>query len=173
MKYWLVRAGSIALAVIFAFAVHNYVKGMSGDLPTRLVVLSGLYVTLAVSLNLINGITGQFSIGHAAFYMVGAYTAGALSNGWMTQFGWPAEIKMFVLMLIAAASAAVAGLIVGLPSLRLRGSHPRLRRDPPDHRAKHAGHRRRLWDGCEGEVQARLDGRPPRHPLHRCLPQPS
>ncbi|RYG64953.1 branched-chain amino acid ABC transporter permease, partial [bacterium] len=41
----------------------------------RLAVLAGIYVTLAVSLNLVNGITGQFSLGHIGFYAMGAYTA--------------------------------------------------------------------------------------------------
>ena len=67
----------------------------------------------AISLNYLTGCAGLISIGHAAFYAVGAI-AGAVTG---TQWGWP-----FPLVLIAAALAgAVAGVVAGLPSLRVRG----------------------------------------------------
>lgn len=121
--YWLVRLGSILLAVAFAFGVHKFALGTTGDLTTRLIFLASIYVTLSVSLNLINGITGQFSIGHAAFYMVGAYTAGAVTNYYSIKWGMPGELKMVILVALGAMAAAAAGFIVGLPSLRLRGDY--------------------------------------------------
>ncbi|MDB6053892.1 MAG: inner-rane translocator [Verrucomicrobiales bacterium] len=86
-------------------------------------------ITLAVSLNLINGYTGQFSLGHAGFMGIGAYSAAAV-----TLFAGPAFLKIFpysgsplILFLMAAIiagiSAALVGLIVGIPSLRLRGDY--------------------------------------------------
>jgi len=95
------------------------------DYQQRLVILAALYVTLAVSLNLINGITGQFSIGHAAFYQIGAYSAGYISHRWITELGHspPRILWLFGMLLAGAAFAAVAGLIVGLPSLRLKGDY--------------------------------------------------
>jgi branched-chain amino acid transport system permease protein len=76
-----------------------------------LLTLIGINVLLALSLNLITGFCGQISLGHAAFYGVGAYTGAMLTTG-----GLP-----FAVALIAAALvAAVAGLIVGLASLRVR-----------------------------------------------------
>src|SRR6202022_4529054 len=67
----------------------------------------------ALSLNYLTGCAGLISIGHAAFYAVGAI-AGAVTG---TQWGWP-----FPLVLIAAALAgAAAGVVAGLPSLRVRG----------------------------------------------------
>ncbi|MCC7433851.1 MAG: branched-chain amino acid ABC transporter permease [Methanoregulaceae archaeon] len=122
MKFFAVRAGSIALAVAACFALQSFAVG-KGDLFFRLVFLAGLYVTLAVSLNLINGITGQFSIGHAAFYMVGAYGAGYMANNYAGSWGLKGPLLMLVLLLIGAVVAAVAGLVVGLPSLRLRGDY--------------------------------------------------
>jgi branched-chain amino acid transport system permease protein len=80
-----------------------------------------------VSLNLINGYTGQFSLGHAGFMAVGAYVAAMLT----TMFG-PALLPilggqpwlLFLLaLLVGGAAAAVAGLIVGVPSLRLKGDY--------------------------------------------------
>jgi branched-chain amino acid transport system permease protein len=89
----------------------------------RLVVLSGLYVTLSVSLNLINGITGQFSIGHAAFYQIGAYLGGYLTDRFFMKAHMPDLIWLVMMMLAGALGAAIAGFVVGLPSLRLRGDY--------------------------------------------------
>jgi len=72
-------------------------------------------IILAVSLNLINGFTGQLSLGHAGFMAVGAYAAVI-----MTQFlGQPFAVGIIV----ACAAAAVAGFIIGVPTLRLRGDY--------------------------------------------------
>ena len=76
-------------------------------------VLAGIYVILTLSLNLVTGFCGQFSLGHAGFYGIGAYTAALLAVTW----GSP-----FVLNLVAAAAAAgAAGFLIGLPTLRLGG----------------------------------------------------
>jgi branched-chain amino acid transport system permease protein len=88
-----------------------------------IVMLVGINIILAVSLNLINGITGQFSLGHAGFMAVGAYTAAAFTvyaGPRLALPGW----GIYVLSLVAAAvAAALMGLLVGLPSLRLRGDY--------------------------------------------------
>jgi branched-chain amino acid transport system permease protein len=86
--------------------------------------LVGIYVTLAVSLNLINGITGQFSIGHAAFYQIGAYTAALLGSTFFKKMadGY-SPLWILLAMLFSAITAGLAGFIVGLPSLRLRGDY--------------------------------------------------
>lgn len=87
----------------------------------------GINIILAVSLNLINGFTGQFSLGHAGFMAIGAYTAAMLTTA-----GGPALLPMaggipgllFVFALLAGGlCAALAGLIVGVPSLRLKGDY--------------------------------------------------
>ena len=86
-------------------------------------------VILAVSLNVVNGFTGQFSIGHAAFMAVGAYTAALVTTG-MESFqiaGLPlpaSDAVVFFLAIVAGmAAASLAGLLVGIPSLRLRGDY--------------------------------------------------
>ncbi len=86
-------------------------------------------VILAVSLNVVNGFTGQFSIGHAAFMAVGAYTAALVTTG-MEAFqiaGLPlgaSDAVVFFLAIVAGmAMASLAGLMVGTPSLRLRGDY--------------------------------------------------
>lgn len=119
-----VRAVSIALAVMVAFGIQAVCQSESlNDYIVRLVFLAGLYVTLSVSLNLINGITGQFSIGHAAFYMVGAYTSATVSLHYFGKQNLDTPTWIVVSMLMGGVGAAVAGLIVGLPSLRLKGDY--------------------------------------------------
>ena len=89
----------------------------------------GVNVILAVSLNVVNGATGQFSLGHAGFMAVGAYTAAKITLGLSgVQLAFlPAALSdqlFFALALLAAmAAAGLAGVVVGLPSLRLQGDY--------------------------------------------------
>ncbi|MEI7566413.1 MAG: branched-chain amino acid ABC transporter permease [Opitutaceae bacterium] len=90
----------------------------------------GINLILAVSLNLVNGYTGQFSLGHAGFMSVGAYLSAALTmwlgpallQGSGSAF-WPQQYLFFAALLTGGLSAALAGLLVGLPSLRLKGDY--------------------------------------------------
>src|SRR4051794_31372615 len=100
----------------------------------RILVMMGVNITLAVSLNIINGHAGQFSLGHAGFMAVGAYFAAFLTvyyfgpyvdkfpeNGtehWILQ-----NALLVVAVLLGGVAAAIAGYVVGLPSLRLRGDY--------------------------------------------------
>jgi branched-chain amino acid transport system permease protein len=122
----------IALVVIAALIGLDFVfQGrMLSPYFVRIMMLSGIAITLSVSLNLINGFTGQFSIGHAGFMAVGAYSsayfsvnygmnlANSLGGGTL---GW--VVALLIATLIGAAVAGVAGLAVGVPSLRLRGDY--------------------------------------------------
>ena len=81
----------------------------------------GIAIILAVSLNLVNGLTGQFSIGHAGFMAVGGYVSAVmLMRGPQED---PYRIFFVVAMLTGATAAALAGWLVGKPSLRLRGDY--------------------------------------------------
>jgi branched-chain amino acid transport system permease protein len=84
-----------------------------------------LYATLAASLNLITGYAGMFSLGHHGFFAVGAYAAGwVVSVAGEVAPGSPAGFGLFFASAGAgAAAAAAAGLLVGLPCLRLRGDY--------------------------------------------------
>ena len=89
----------------------------------------GINITLAVSLNLINGHTGQFSLGHAGFMAVGAYTTAAMTM-FLGPKIFPTDAPTMILMLwflIALLAgglvAAAAGVLVGAPSLRLKGDY--------------------------------------------------
>ena len=98
----------------------------------QVLMLIGINIVLAVSLNLVNGFTGQFSIGHAGFMAVGAYTSAMFTLKLGVKIvaalhGLPAPVAQGVALLLALLSggllAAVAGYVVGLPSLRLRGDY--------------------------------------------------
>ncbi len=92
--------------------------------------LAGINVILAVSLNVVNGFTGQFSLGQAGFMAVGGYVAAAITvfvGGAWRFAGLPVAVSdqlFFVIAMLAGGlAAAVAGLLVGIPSLRLRGDY--------------------------------------------------
>ncbi len=94
----------------------------------QLVMLGAVYVMVAVSLNVINGMAGQFSIGHAGFVGIGAYAA-AIVASYVTTRGHfePSFASSWAVVPVSLGAAAVLsggfGLLVGLPSLRLRGDY--------------------------------------------------
>ena len=84
----------------------------------------GIAIILAVSLNLINGHTGQFSLGHAGFMSVGAYVSAMITLALQKSMGPAALPWAFLPALVAGGLvAALAGLLVGVPSLRLKGDY--------------------------------------------------
>jgi branched-chain amino acid transport system permease protein len=100
----------------------------------RILVLMGVNITLAVSLNIINGHAGQFSLGHAGFMAVGAYFAAFLTVTYLAPIvdkmpadsteQWIAQNAFLLAAILAGGClAALAGYLVGLPSLRLRGDY--------------------------------------------------
>jgi len=82
---------------------------------SNLLITIAINVMLAVSLHLVIGITGQFSIGHAGFLAVGAYISAICTM--------QLHLPFIVGLLAGAIVAAIAGLIVGIPTLRLRGDY--------------------------------------------------
>src|SRR5437762_1429054 len=129
----------IIVTTLAALVALNYlVEYGLGDFQinpyyARIINLIGINITLAVSLNLINGLAGQFSIGHAGFMAVGGYTATYLTVNYGKQIaamtgstlagGVGASVVMILSLLVGAFAAAAAGLVVGIPSLRLRGDY--------------------------------------------------
>ncbi len=81
----------------------------------HILISIGFYTVLALSLNLVTGFAGQLSLGHVAFYGIGAYTAALL----MLNFG----VNFWLASIASAASAALFGFLLGLPTLRLKGDY--------------------------------------------------
>ena len=123
MKAWGTRLLSLAIALGFCFGIDFLFDAVGRDLWTRMAFLAGLYVILAVSLNIINGICGQFSIGHAAFYHIGAYLTGFLTVTLYAKSDIPILVWLLVLIPVGAVAAGLVGFVVGLPSLKLRGDY--------------------------------------------------
>jgi branched-chain amino acid transport system permease protein len=136
MKKWLWVLGAIGILIVLQLTV---VDGLllggpiqQGPYIHQILILVGINVILSVSLNLINGFTGQFSIGHAGFFAVGAYTSAFVITtigepvrsvvGFLPSTGQDA-VLLLVGILAGALLAGIAGLAVGIPSLRLRGDY--------------------------------------------------
>jgi branched-chain amino acid transport system permease protein len=127
----LARRSAVVLVVLAAlYGVGLVLTEGLVEYGQRIVLLAGINVILAVSLNLINGTTGQFSIGHAGFMAVGAYGAAffgvklAPSVAALVGVGPVADAVTFnASLLVGAVLAGLAGLLVGAPSLRLRGDY--------------------------------------------------
>jgi branched-chain amino acid transport system permease protein len=118
-----------ALPLIVAVPVLWALQAVAPPYVSIFLITLGVNVILAVSLNVVNGFTGQFSIGHAAFMAVGAYTAAKVTTAMrdVQIAGIPVGVSEALVFAAALAAgmllAAVAGLLVGVPSLRLRGDY--------------------------------------------------
>ena len=77
--------------------------------------LVGINIILAISLNLITGFTGQFTLGHAAFMAIGAYTSAIITA--------KLNLPFIVAIITAGIVASIAGILIGIPTLRLKGDY--------------------------------------------------
>ncbi len=116
--------------LLLALAVAGGLAAFSGGMDPYLLDVAmgvGINLILAVSLNLINGFTGQFSLGHAGFMAVGAYTSATLTTTLASKLlplvGGQPWILFPISLVMGGLLAALAGLAVGAPSLRLKGDY--------------------------------------------------
>lgn len=83
-----------------------------------------VYVVMAVSLNLTVGISGELSLGHAGFMSVGAFTGAIVSTWMLAAFQLEnTTIRLIISMLCGGVTAGIAGVLIGIPVLRLRGDY--------------------------------------------------
>ena len=122
VKYGLIAVGLLILPMI---------AQQFGTAWVRIIDIALLYCLLALGLNIVVGYAGLLDLGYVAFYAVGAYLFGLLASGHLTEH-FPAIAAMFpdgmhisvwVAIPIAAAVAGLAGVILGAPTLRLRGDY--------------------------------------------------
>lgn len=124
------------LAVLGAVIVYVLVLWSHGDLGSssawltdyylQVLMLAGINVIVTIGLNLINGFTGQFSLGQAGFMAIGAYTTAVLAKYVVplaAMPAWAAIAAFIMILLVAALVAGAVGYLVGIPSLRLKGDY--------------------------------------------------
>lgn len=107
--------GSVAIGYFSDFVLDAYLQ--------QIAVFCAINIILAISLNLISGFTGQFSLGHAGFMAVGAYSSAYISQQWQPFSGAIAILNFPLYAIAAGAVAAGFGFILGLPTLRLKGDY--------------------------------------------------
>ena len=121
-KRYLWRFAGLMIAAAALF-VGNAVSTNLQDFALLIVLQCGIAILLAVSLNIVNGLTGQFAIGHAGFMSVGAYTGASITYFLQQNHYQVNAVTMLLAMLAGGLLAAVFGYMVGVPSLRLRGDY--------------------------------------------------
>ncbi len=117
------------LAAIGAALGASFLSDRIDPYFLRVILTIGINIILAVSLNLVNGYTGQFSLGHAGFMCVGAYTSTLLTMSLGSKLlgaspGVVGTAGLFLAaLLFGGIAASLSGLLVGAPSLRLKGDY--------------------------------------------------
>jgi len=116
----LITYGMVIVAYIIMQILVN--AGVISSLLTGLLVPLCIYVIMAISLNLTVGILGELSLGHAGFMCVGAFSSAVFSVATMDTITF-VPLRFFLAIVIGAVLAAIFGVILGIPVLRLRGDY--------------------------------------------------
>ena len=122
-------AATLAMAVVLA--VLPLVAGLAGNAWVRMLDFALLYIMLAVGLNIVVGYAGLLDLGYVAFYAVGAYLYALLSSPHLQEnFAWIAAVapdglhnSIWLVVPLSAGLAALFGVLLGAPTLRLRGDY--------------------------------------------------
>ena len=137
VRRWAWPVTAIALACTYPFYVnHLFTIPILGAWPTvNTAVIMLVFTMMAVGLNVVVGYAGLLDLGYVAFYALGAYTVGWLASAQFSQFdvrvgavgvqpGIPGiHLSVWMILIIAAAFTALCGVLIGLPTLRLRGDY--------------------------------------------------
>ena len=112
----------ITVFVVSLYPLNGVLEKFMDPYYLRIVIFIGMNIILATSLNLFNGITGQFSLGHAGFMALGAYVTGSAMLRYNPE-GMAGSFAQLGMLVAGGIVAALAGLVVGIPALRLRGDY--------------------------------------------------
>jgi branched-chain amino acid transport system permease protein len=110
---------TVLIAAFLSVFYYLSGKGVMSSYNNKLIMLVGINIILAVSLNIATGYLGQLPLGHAGFMAIGAYTSALL----MKSLPWATTISFPVALLMAGAVSALFGVLIGIPALRLRGDY--------------------------------------------------
>src|SRR4030081_3471643 len=105
--------------------IAQFATGGNADYLVSLAADGGVYVLLAIGLNVVVGFAGLLDLGYAAFFAIGAYTAGMFASGQLSAspLHHDVHIPFWLLLFLALFVAACFGVILGAPTLRLRGDY--------------------------------------------------
>ncbi len=110
----------VVIVAILILGTMFYNGGALNRATKAVIIQCGIYSMLAVSLNICTGYLGQLPLGHAGFMAVGAYTSALI---WKATAAWPTPVAIFVGILAGGLMAALFGVIIGIPALRLKGDY--------------------------------------------------
>jgi branched-chain amino acid transport system permease protein len=118
----------VYLIIILSYIIINTLNilGIINSYVLQIVMLAGINIIMTVSLNIVNGFTGQFSIGQAGFMAIGGYASALFTTILFNTASWPvyAQIPMFIFSLfMGGVAASIIGYLIGLPTLRLKGDY--------------------------------------------------
>jgi branched-chain amino acid transport system permease protein len=114
IELFFARYRALVLSALFVFIFAAPLLGFNQYI-LRIGIVIGIYTILSLALNLVAGYTGQLSMGNAGFYAIGAYTS--------TLLLLRGDINYWLTLPLAAGLAGICGLLLGLPTFRLRGSY--------------------------------------------------
>ena len=117
-----------ALSVVLLYVVVTVLRsvGILNGYYIQVMMFAGINIMMTASLNLVNGFTGQFCIGHAGFMSLGAYGAAVITTMVFDGKNIPvvAQVPVFLLgLLVGGCVAALVGVLIGMPSLKLKGDY--------------------------------------------------
>jgi branched-chain amino acid transport system permease protein len=117
-------AAMAAFALLFP-AIAQFATGGNADYLVSLAADGGVFMLMAIGLNVVVGFAGLLDLGYAAFFAIGAYTYGLLASNQLTSsaLGHGLHVPFWIALFIAMFVAAGAGALLGAPTLRLRGDY--------------------------------------------------
>jgi branched-chain amino acid transport system permease protein len=110
---------ALAVGMVLAFAIPHF--GLLNNYVQLVLIYVGINIILATSLNLVNGYMGEFSLAHAGFMAVGAYSSALLTMKVLPVASYPALFHLAILA--GGLITALLGLLVALPSFKVRGDY--------------------------------------------------
>lgn len=113
------RRNLVALVLGFVLLYGMMQTGLISMQYQGIIITIGIYVLLAASLNLTTGVLGELVLGHAGFMSIGAYTAALFT----LHMDLPSMVEFPLALLVGGGLAAVFGVFIGMPALRLRGDY--------------------------------------------------
>ena len=113
------------LAALFYPAIVQFATGGNGDYLVGLAADGGIYMLMAIGLNVVVGFAGLLDLGYAAFFAIGSYTYAIVASNHLgvTPIGHSLHIPFWIALFVGMIVAATAGALLGAPTLRLRGDY--------------------------------------------------